>query len=324
MKAAMATGFGPPSVLRIETIDTPALAPGEVLVKVHASSVTPLDTYLRKGVPVGAYTPAPPYTPGAALAGTVESVGSGVIGIAPGSRVYGRARSGSAAEYAACLADEVYSLPANIDFADGAVIAVPFETAYYSLVDLAGAGGGETALIHGAAGSVGAAAVQIARSMGLRVIATCALADRDAVLANGADLAIDYARSDLTDAIRAAAGDRGVDVAIEVAARSNLARDLELAATGGRIVIVGGTGQTPFDALPVIAKGLRISGVDLRSMTSRRAAQIHAALYVGLADGRFRPRAAHRFSLVRIADAHAAIEAGRVPGGVVVEIEAAN
>jgi NADPH2:quinone reductase len=198
---------------------------------------------------------------------------------------------------------------------------VPFETAYYSLVDLAGSGAGETVLIQGAAGSVGAAAVQIARSLRLRVIATCGLEDRDNVLANGAESALDYAQPDLTQVVLAVTGGRGVDIVIEVAARTNLMRDLALAATGGRIVIVGGPGEAPFDTLPVIAKGLRISGVDLRSIAPQRAAQIHAALGNGLSNGTLRPRATHRFSLDQIADAHAAIESGSMPGGVVLEID---
>jgi NADPH2:quinone reductase len=320
MRAALVSAFGSPDVLQVQTAPLPTLAPHEVLVSVRAAAVTPLDTYLRKGVPVGDYTPTPPYTPGFALAGEVAALGAEATGFRIGDRVYGRARSGAAAEFAACDAAAVHPLPAKIGFADAALIAVPYETAYYSLVDLAGAAGGETVLVQGAAGSVGAAAVQLARTLGLRVLATCSNADREAVIGHGAHEVLDYADGpDRIEAkVRELTRQRGVEIIIEIAAKANLGADLALAAPGGRIVIVGGTGQTPFDALPVIAKGLRLLGVDLRSVSPRRALQIHAVLAAGLENGTLRPRVAHRFPLEEIAAAHAAIEVGQGSGGVAV------
>jgi NADPH2:quinone reductase len=301
----------------VVSMEDPRPGPDEVLVAVPASSVTPLDTYLRRGIPVGDYTPTPPYVPGAAFAGVVVETGADVRNVAVGERVYGRARSGSAAELAVCASDQAFALPDTIGFDDGALIAVPFETAWYGLVDLGRAAGGETVLVHGGAGSVGAATVQIARARGLRVIATCSGADREAVLAVGAHVVLDYRDPGLKDRLAAAASG-GVDVVVDVAARTNLALDIAICAPGGRIVIVGGTGPTPFDALPIIAKGLTIAGVDLRALTPRRRREIHAGIAAGLEAGILRPRASHRFGLDEAGAAHEAVEAGRGSGGVVL------
>ena len=318
-RAAVVESFGDPSVLTVAMQALPSPRADEVLVEVHAASVTPLDTYLRNGVKIGNYTPDLPYTPGAALSGIVAAVGANEKRLEPGDRVYGRAFSGSNAEYALCHAAQLYALPPHIGFVEGALIAVPYETAYYSLVDLADGREGESVLVQGAAGAVGAATVQIAKSMGMTVIATCSQRDAEAVGANGADHVFDYHTS-YAEAVMTLTGGRGVDVIIEVAAKTNLAMDMRLAAPGGRIVIVGGTGDTPFNALLVIAKGLKILGVDLRAMSPARVSQVNMAIVAGLRSGILKPAAANHFPLEKIAEAHAAVEAGKGSGGVVLNI----
>lgn len=323
MKAVVVPAFGTPSVLALAEVEDPQPGPGEILVAVRASSVTPLDTYLRRGIAVGDYTPSVPYVPGAAFAGIVVETGKYVRHLGVGDRIYGRARSGSAAELAVCTSDHAFRLPDRLGFEDGAVIPVPFETAWYGLVDLGRASGGETVLVHGGAGSVGAAAIQVARAHGLRVIATCSQPDREAVLAAGAHVVLDYRDPGMKDQIAKTAGS-GVDVVIEIAARTNLAMDVDVCAPGGRIVIAGGTGPTSFDALPIIAKGLTIAGVDLRALTPRRRRDIHAGIGAGLEMGFLRPRAAHQFRMDEAAAAHEAVEAGRASGGAVLVVNAAT
>ncbi|BDE06902.1 NADPH:quinone oxidoreductase [Vulcanimicrobium alpinum] len=322
MRAARVRRFGPRAdALHLDDLAIPAPQPGEVVVRVRAAAVTPLDTYLRAGVAVGDYTPILPYTPGSAFAGIVAEIGAGVTDRVPGERVYGRTRSGAAAEWARCDAREVFPLPGRVDFADGAVVAVPFETAWWSLVDVAAARGGDVVLVQGAAGSVGAAAVQLARAMGLHVIATCAADDAARVRAHGAHAVIDFRDPHWTEAVREASGGRGVDVVVEVAAATNLVADAALAAPGGRIVVVGGTGATTIDPLVLIAKGLHVAGVDLRAIAPDRRAQIHAGIAAGLENGTLRPHAAHRFALHEIVDAHGALEERRGAGGVVLVID---
>ena len=320
-RCAIVSEFGPPSGLKIERRATVAPAIDEVLVEVHAASVTPLDTYLRNGIKVGDYTPTVPYVPGGSMSGRIVAFGPQVQGAKVGDRVYGRAFSGSNAEYALCRASQIFKLPEIVAYADGAVISVPYETAYHSLVDLAAGTGGDVVLVQGAAGAVGAASVQMARMLGMKVIATCSERHIDAVLKNGAHAAFDYRNPDCGTQILEACGGSGVDIVIEVSARNNLPLDLSLAARGGRIIIVGGTGETPFNAHPMIAKGLKVIGVDLRSLSPRKMAQINAMIVAGLEAGNLRPKAANHFPLDNIAAAHAKVETGSASGGVVLVIK---
>lgn len=318
--AAQVERFGDASGLSIALRDIQQPIGDELLIEVHAASVTPLDTYLRNGIKVGNYTPTLPYTPGAALSGIVSAMGSDAGRFKLGDRVYGRAFSGSNAEFALCKSSQVFALPPRVGFTEGALVPVPYETAYYGLVDLADGKGGDVVLVQGAAGAVGAASVQFAISLGMTVFATCARHDMDKVRENGAQNVFDYKDPTYPDQILTLTDGRGVDMIMEVSARANLTLDMGLAAAGARIIIVGGTGDTPFNALPVIAKGLKILGVDLKAMAPRRAAQVNAVIVAGLQSGVLRPAAAHHFSLDAIAEAHAAVESGRASGGVVLKI----
>src|ERR1700732_4431279 len=163
MKAIRVHEFGAPEVLKVEEVPTPKPAAGQVLVRIHAAGVNPYETYMRAGTyPL---KPPLPYTPGSDGAGVVEAVGEGVKKVKPKDRVYtGRTISGSYAEYALALEEQMHLLPAKIDFKQGAGIWVPYGTAYHALYHSAKAQASETALVHGASGGVGTAALQIARA----------------------------------------------------------------------------------------------------------------------------------------------------------------
>src|SRR5262245_30899139 len=169
MKAILVRQFGGPQVLKLEEVSTPKPAAGQVLVRVHAAGVNPYDTYMRAGTyPV---KPPLPYTPGSDGAGVIEAVGDGVKKVKAGDRVYtAKTVTGAYAEYALALEEQVHPLPAKIDFKQGAGIWVPYGTAYHALYHAAKAHASETALVHGASGGVGTAALQIARAMGLKVL----------------------------------------------------------------------------------------------------------------------------------------------------------
>src|SRR5262249_53342739 len=153
-----------PEVLKLEEAATPKPSTSEVLVRIHAAGVNPYDTYMRAGT--CAVKPSLPYTPGSDGAGIVEAVGQGVTKVKQGDRVYtARPLTGAYAEYALALEEQVHPLPANIDFKQGAGIWVPYGTAYHALYHSAEAHASETALVHGASGGVGIAALQIARAM---------------------------------------------------------------------------------------------------------------------------------------------------------------
>src|ERR1041384_8134931 len=132
MKAILVRQFGGPEVLKLEELPTPKPAPGQVLVKIHAAGINPADTYARTGN--YAILPELPYTPGTDGAGVVESVGQGITKAKPGDRVYlAKNITGSYAEYALALESQVHRLPANISFAQGAGIFIPYGTAYHAL-----------------------------------------------------------------------------------------------------------------------------------------------------------------------------------------------
>src|SRR6185503_16327451 len=176
MRAIVVREFGPPDVMKQENIPTPAPQPSQVIVRIRAAGVNPVEAYIRAGT----YPRKPnlPYTPGADGAGEVDTVGSDVKDFRHGDRVYvagdnlAVAGSGSYAEYALCNPTMLHRLPAKVTFAQGAALGVPYGTAYRALFHRAQARAGETVLVHGATGGVGIAAVQLARAHGMTVIGT--------------------------------------------------------------------------------------------------------------------------------------------------------
>ena len=169
MKAIRIHAFGGPEVLKLEDVPDPTPGPGQVVVRVQAAGVNPVETYVRSGI----YGPRDfPYTPGTDAGGTVEAAGAGV-NVPVGQRVFVTdAIGGTYAERALCDASRVFALPENLSFAQGAAVGVPYGTAYHALFVRGGARRGETVLVHGASGGVGTASVQLAHGAGLRVIGT--------------------------------------------------------------------------------------------------------------------------------------------------------
>src|SRR4030095_239726 len=171
MKAIHVHEFGAPEVLRLEEVPMPQPGPGEVLVRIQAVGVNPVETDIRAGT--YARLPKLPYTPGNDGAGVVEHVGSDVTEFKRGDRVYtAGSLSGTYAEFAVCKTEQLHPLPANVSFAQGAAMGTPYATAYRGLLQRAVAKPGEMVLVHGASGGVGTAAVQLARARGLRVFGT--------------------------------------------------------------------------------------------------------------------------------------------------------
>ena len=194
MQAIVVREFGGPEVMRLEQVPDPAPGPAQVLVRAKAVGVNPVDVYIRSGT--YARKPSLPYTPRSDAAGIVEAVGAQVSHVQPGDRVYlhGTAqRSGAYAELVVSEEWQVHPLPAGISFQQGAAMGVPYGTAYRALFMKGQARPGETAFIHGASGGVGTAAVQLARSRGLRVIGTASTAKGQALVAEqGAQLVLNH------------------------------------------------------------------------------------------------------------------------------------
>ena len=243
MKAIRVDQFGEPDVLRLVELPVPRPAAGQVLVRVHAVGVNPVETYIRSGN--YARKPNLPYTPGSDAAGVVESVGDEVGVFKPGDRVYTAGTlSGSYAEFALCDLSQVHPLPANVNFAQGAAIGVPYATAYRAMLQRGQAMTGETVLIHGASGGVGIAAVQLACAHGLKVFGTAGTErGRQLILQQGTHRVFDHGAPGYLEEIMQATGSRGVDIILEMLANRNLANDLALLAPSGRVVVIGSRGR---------------------------------------------------------------------------------
>jgi len=304
MKAIRAHQFGGPEVLRLEDVPDPQPEAGEVLVRIHAAGVNPVDTYIRTGT--YARKPALPYTPGADGAGVVEKIGAGVQTFKPGDRVYVIAsRTGGYAELAACPEAGVHPLPDGVSFAQGAALGVPYGTAYRALFQRAQARPAETVFIHGASGGVGIAAVQLARAFGMKVIGTAGTErGLDLIRREGAHVALNHQSEGYLDELKHATAGRGPDVILEMLANVNLAKDLGALALRGRIVVIGNRGAIEINPRDAMARDAAVLGMTLFNVNAQDMAAIHAALVAGLENKSLRPVIGKELPLAEAARAH--------------------
>lgn len=311
MKAVRVHEFGSPSVMQVEEVTDPRPEAGQVLVRVHAAGVNPVDTYIRSG----AYAAKPPlpFTPGSDGAGVVEAVGEAITGFAPGDRVYlSGSITGTYAEKALCWEHQLHPLAEGVSFAQGAGVNVPFATAYRALFWKAHALPGESVLVHGASGGVGTAAVQLARAHGMTIIGTAGSEPgRELVLAEGADHVLDHHAPDYLEQLQALTHGKGVDVILEMLANVNLAKDLSVLAKGGRVVVIGNRGTVEINPRDLMARDAAVHGMLLFNASEKELASIHSALVAGLANGTLRPVVGQELPL---ADAPRAHEAVMEPG----------
>ena len=318
MKAIRVNEFGGPEVFRLEEVATPRPAPGQVLVRMHAIGVNPVETYIRAGT--YARLPALPYTPGNDGAGVVEQIGDSVTEFKPGDHVYtAGSLSGTYADFALCRTDQAHRLPENASFAQGAAMGTPYATAYRGLFQRAEAKPGETVLVHGASGGVGTAAVQLARARGLRVLGTAGSDEgRKLVRDQGAHEVFDHRAPDHFEQIMNATNERGVDVIVELLANVNLGKDLTILAKGGRVAIVGSRGRVEIDPRDTMQRDVDLRGMVLPNTPPAEMASIHAALVAGLENGTLRPVIGKEFPLAAAAQAHRAVSESAALGKIVL------
>ncbi len=288
MKAIQVHEFGAPEVMQFEDVPDPVAGARQVLIRVHATGVNPLDTYLRAGVKVGDYRPVFPWTPGNDAAGVVEAIGDGVTKVKVGDRVYAQPLTGAYAELALCSETQVYPLPDKTSFSEGSCLNIACRTAYYSLFMLAQATPGQIVLVHGASGTVGSAAVQLALESGLTVIGTAGSeAGIELVKKLGTHHVFNHRDPDYLSQIQAVAN--GIDVVLEMAASANLTKDIHLMKPGGHIIVIGGANSVEVDPVAIIGLGISIIGVRLSLIDAKTNETIHAALYRSLEAGSLRP-----------------------------------
>ncbi|XP_006831097.1 PREDICTED: quinone oxidoreductase isoform X2 [Chrysochloris asiatica] len=271
MRAIRVFEFGGPEVLKLQSdVAQPIPKDHQVLIKVHACGVNPVETYIRSGT--YSRKPSLPYTPGSDVAGVIEAVGNNVSTFKKGDRVFTTSTiSGGYAEYAVAADHMVYSLPEKLDFKQGAAIGVPYFTACRALLHSAHVKAGETVLVHGASGGVGLAACQIARAYGLKVLGTAGTEEgQNIVLQNGAHEVFNHRDANYIDKIK----------------------------------IVGSRGPIEINPRDTMAKESSIIGVALFSSTQEELQQIAAALRAGMEIGWLRPVVGSQYPLEKAAQAH--------------------
>ena len=303
MKAIVVREFGGPDVMKIEDVPQPAAGSGQVLIRVRAVGVNPVDTYIRSGT--YARKPDLPYTPHADIAGNVEAVGAGITKVKPGERVYGYMTNAGGAEFALAEEWQVQRLPDHVSFQQGAAIGVPYATAWRALFLKAKARPGETVFVHGASGGVGVAAVQLARAHGMQVIGTAGTDDGlRLVREQGAHHVFNHRDGDYLQQIPALTGGRGPDVILEMLANVNLDRDLDIIARHGRISVIGNRGRIEIDPRKMMGKDASMIGMTLFNTTREEFLEIHAGIVAGLENGTLKPVIGKELRLDEAARAH--------------------
>ena len=326
MRAVVCNRLGDPSVLTIEERPIPAIGPTEVLIKVGAASVNFPDVLmLTAGYQ---HKPELPFIPGMEGAGTIHSVGAAVTGWQAGDKVIFGVRPGAFAEYVKVAGDgNLMRLPDGWSEAEGSAFRVGAQTAYHSLVHRAALRKGEVLLVHGAAGGVGMAAVQLGKHLGARVIATGGDDERLAIVrTQGADEVVNYRTADFVAVVKELTGGKGADVIYDPVGGDVLEKSMRAAAYGARLLVVGFTSGGPSKLMSnlVLIKGLSVLGVRAGE-TLRRQPELgftYDELPRLAALGVMRPHISHRFPMERAADAFRALIDRQVVGKAVIEMGA--
>jgi NADPH2:quinone reductase len=318
MHAIVVREWGEPEVMKLEAWPDPKPGPGQVLVRVEAAGVNPVEAYIRSGA--YARKPSLPWVPGTDAAGQVLACGEGVSRFRAGDRVYAfGAHSGAYAEQLVAAEGQLRPLPDDISYDQGAALGVPYATAHYALFARGRAVKGEWVLVHGASGAVGLAAVQLARGFGLRVIGTAGSeAGLAAVKEAGAEHVIDHRGAVEAERLLGLTDGRGVDLVVEMLANVNLDRDLQALAPKGRVLVVGSRGRVEIDPRALMGRDADIRGLSLANASADELAGIHAALGAGLAGGTLRPRIAEALPLAQAAQAHGAVMRNGKVGKIVL------
>lgn len=318
MKAIVIHEYGEPEVMKLEDVPTPEATGSQVLVRIEAAGVNPVDTYLRTGN--HAHAPNLPYTPGKDAAGIIESVGEGVSKFKTGDCVYtADSITGTYAEFSLCEESQLGHLPKKVSFEQGAGVWTPYATSYRALFQKALAKKGEKVLIHGASGGVGIAAVQWAKNAGLTVFGTASSEEgRQLVRDLGADHVVDHSADGYLEEIKEINGDKGVDIIIEMLANVNLQKDFDLLAMFGRVTVVGNRGSLDFNPRSAMTKDATIYSMSLFNSPQSVRDEIHSAIYAGLREGFLNPVVRKTIPLADAPRAHHEVIESKAAGKIVL------
>jgi NADPH:quinone reductase-like Zn-dependent oxidoreductase len=324
MKAAVFDRYGPPEVVQIRDVERPAPGAGEVLVRVHSTTVCAADWRMRKADPVlvrfmlGLRRPKKLHVLGMEFSGTVESAGSAVTAFRAGDRVFGLCglNFGAHAEYVCTVEDHVAMKPANMTFDEAAAVAFGGTSALHFL-RRAGIQADQNVLVYGASGSVGVFATQLAKHFGARVTAVCSTANLDMVRSLGADAVVDYTREDFS------APGRVYDLVFDAVGKAGLSRSLRSLRRGGTYVSIAPSGGG-LSILTDSVKALWVSATGAVKVVSAFPSGVKMELSF-LKDlieaGALRTVIDRRYALSEIAEAHRLAEGGHKKGHVVVVVD---
>ncbi|MGY3391970.1 NADPH2:quinone reductase [Bradyrhizobium sp. USDA 3311] len=324
MKAVLCSSFTGPADLRLSEIDEPRPAGDEILIDVHAASVSFMDQLMVSGL--YQMRPPTPFVPGTEASGIVVAVGDKVTTFTPGDRVACSSWTGGYAERMTAKQSKSVRLPDGVAFEAAATVLHNYGTAYYALVERARAEAGETVFITGAAGGVGLAAVDLSRHFGLRVVAGVGSDDKAALVRGyGASEIVNYRGEDLRDRIKSITSGEGIDIGFDNVGGAVFEQMARLMKWGGRLLPIGFTSgeipQVPMN-LPLL-KNYSIIGVFVGAWAERfsaEAARMNVTLMQLLADGRIRPHIDRILPLEEAGDAMRAVANRTVQGRIVLKI----
>jgi NADPH:quinone reductase-like Zn-dependent oxidoreductase len=339
MRAVLIEKTGGPETLALRDLPEPSLGPGRLRVRVRAAGVNFADIQAR----VGLYPDAPslPFVPGYEFAGDVEEVGEGVEGLAPGDRVMGGTRFGGYAEIVVSRESDVFPLPEDWSYEEGAAFPVVYSTAYAALVSFGGLRSGERVLIQAAAGGVGIAATQIAGLLGAEIYGTASASKHDAIRGFGVDHPIDYHEHDFADEVRRISGeDSPLDLIMDAIGGKSWRDGYKLLRAGGRLVAFGASSVVTgdkrnylraakalvrmpiFPPVKLASDSKSIIGLNmLRLWDARGSIEEYAEpLVQWVEQGLLRPVVAETFPLERAADAHRFVQERKNVGKVVLTV----
>jgi NADPH2:quinone reductase len=309
MKAAYIERTGGPDVIQVGELPRPEPQAGEVLVRVGAAAVNPIDTYIRSGT---VSMPLPkPFIPGCDLAGAVEAVGTGVQHFKIGDRVWGSnqglmGRQGTFAEYACVNEAWLYPTPIGVSDTQAAAVALVAITAHVGLFRCARLQPNETLFVNGGTGGVGSMVVQMSKAVAAKVITTVGSAEKEALCEGwGADKVINYKTEDVAQGVRQFTAGRGVDVWYETQREPDFARTFDLMAKRGRMVLMAGRQAQPvFPVGAFYPRDLTVYGFAMFNATAEEQRVCAEDINRWLGDQKLHPVIGRTFSLAQAAAAH--------------------
>jgi len=324
MKAITLRDFGGPEMMQYADIDTPTPGAGQLLIRVHASSVNRPDVIQRQGN----YPPPPGDSEvlGLEVAGIVESIGDGITRFGPGDRVVALVGGGGYAEYAVALEGHSMALPESISFEQAACICETYITAYLNLFLLAELQGKQSVLIHGGGGGVATSAIQLCRALtpDTKILVTASTGKLERVREQGANHVIDYREQVFADEVRQITSKRGVDVILDHIGAKYLQDNMKSLALAGTLMLIGVMGgiKAELNLATMMVKRQRIIGSVLRSRPVAEKAAIiakfDAAVMPLIARGEITPLVDATFPLAEAAAAHTMMEQGGHFGKIVL------